>query len=564
MSLHTHRRLGVGLFMSLLLAGIVVAPALGQDSSAEPASSALPSEPVGTEEECVEPEASLEPVIDEALSMPEEFRMALFEGVWQGILDYYVDPETNGLDWEAIGDEYAPLVIATENAHEVYDILREMVGLLEDPFTNFYSPEDLGDPEVVDPSYGGIGALIDESVAGEGSDGLKIVYVFEGGSAKESGLGARDRIIGVNGEACARIADIRGPQGTEVTLTVVSPGEEPRELTLERRQIDPVILPEARRLAADPEIGYLRVIALSGQEAIDGIEDALTSFMDDDSVEGLVIDLRASNQGAPAVMLELLRPFVSGDVGEFHSRVGNEPIEIEASDLAEDYADLPIVVLVDEASEAEAEQFAAIMQDQGRATVVGTQTSGQTHGAQTVDLPDGSLLQIVSFGFQLPDGQTLEGQGVTPDVEVEGDWLDYPEAEDPFLLAALEVLDEARAAAPGRLAGTEVAGTLAEPELADPRGGFVSRARGFRRVEVAGHQVAVREWDEGRHLDVADARHEGRASGVEGAARRQGARIGRLPAHHRAGPEPVRRVRLGHGGEQRLRVGMAGPGHQLR
>ena len=99
---------------------------------------------------------------------------------------------------------------------------------------------------------------------------------------------------------------------------------------------------------------------------------------------------------------------------------------------------------MDEASEADAEQLAAILQDQGRATVVGAQTSGQTHGAQTVDFPDGSLLQVVTFGFQLPDGRTLEGQGVTPDVEVDADWLDYPEAEDPGILAALEVIEAAR------------------------------------------------------------------------------------------------------------------------
>jgi len=98
-------------------------------------------------------------------------------------------------------------------------------------------------------------------------------------------------------------------------------------------------------------------------------------------------------------------------------------------------------VLVDEATEADAEQLAAILQDQGRATVVGTQTSGQTHGAQSVDFADGSLLQIVTYGFQLPDGQTLEGQGVTPDVEVTADWLDFPEAEDPGILAALEVIE---------------------------------------------------------------------------------------------------------------------------
>jgi carboxyl-terminal processing protease len=467
MILHTRWRHGVGPLLLVMLATLGGTPTMAQDASPSAAGSPASS---AAADECVEPEASLEPVIDEALSMPEEFRMALFEGVWQGIRDYYVDPDTNGLDWEAIGDEYAPLVIATENAHEVYDILREMVGLLEDPFTSFYSPEDLGDPEVVDPSYGGIGALIDESVAEQDSEGLRIIYVFEGGSAKESGLDVRDRIVGVNGEACARIADIRGPQGTDVTLTVVSPGEPARDLTLERRQIDPVILPEARRLEADPAIGYLRVIALSGEEAIDGIDQALTSFTREEPIEGLIIDLRASNQGAPAVMLELLRPFVSGAVGEFHSRVGNEPIEVDPSALAEEYAGIPVVILVDEASEAEAEQFAAILQDQGRATIVGTQTSGQTHGAQTVDLPDGSLLQIVSFGFQLPGGETLEGQGVTPDVELDADWLDYPEAEDPFLQAALEVLAGAEAPVPPA-SGDDAPASLAPEGSEAPVGG---------------------------------------------------------------------------------------------
>ncbi len=432
------RSLLLSLVALLAVLAAMAAPVTAQEASPDAGSSPVPA----ALDECVEPEASPGPVSEDALSMPEEFRIALFDGVWEGIRDFYVDPETNDLDWEAIGDEYAPLVIRTDNAHEVYELLREMVELLDDPFTNFYAPEDLGDPATFDPTYGGIGALLDTSAAGEDSAGLRIIYVFEGGSAKDAGIGARDSIVAVEGDSCARIADIRGPEGTDVTLTVVSPGEELRDVTLERRRINPLITPEVRRLEADPSIGYLRVLALSGQEAIDAIEQALTELLRGDSIEGLILDLRASNQGAPAVVIETLRTFVEGDVGEFHSRVGNEPIEIEPNDLSQTYADIPLVVLVDEQTEADAEQLAAILQDQGRATVVGSQTSGQTHGATTVDFADGSLLQIVSFGFQLPDGQTLEGEGVTPDVLVEADWLDYPESEDPFLTAALEVLEE--------------------------------------------------------------------------------------------------------------------------
>jgi carboxyl-terminal processing protease len=426
------RSLALGLAAVVAIAVAYAVPVAAQEASPSP-------EPV-TISECVEPEATQAPISDEPLSISEDFRIALFNGVWEGIRDFYVDPETNGLDWEAIGDEYAPLVIQTDNAHEVYDILREMVDLLDDPFTSFYAPEDLGDREAFDPSYGGIGALLDTSAAGEDSDGLRILYTFEGGSARDSGITARDRIIGVDGDGCARIADIRGPEGTDVTLTVVSPGEAPRDITLDRRRIDPMILPDARRLEIDPGVGYLQILSLSGQEAIDGIEQALTSLQRGDPLEGLVIDVRASSQGAPAVVIETLRAFVAGQVGEFHSRVGNEAIEITPNALAGDYADVPVVVLVDEGTEADAEQLAAILQDQGRAIIVGQQTSGQTHGANNVELDDGSLLQIVSFGFQLPDGRTLEGTGVAPDVVVEDDWLDFTEAEDPALIAAVEVI----------------------------------------------------------------------------------------------------------------------------
>jgi C-terminal processing protease CtpA/Prc len=226
-----------------------------------------------------------------------------------------------------------------------------------------------------------------------------------------------------------------------VTLTVVSPGEEPREVAVERRRIDPLTLPESKRIGDAQQVGYLRVPGLAGQEVIDAVTTALSGFVDSEPpIESLILDLRSTNVGAPGVVVELLRHFVAGEVGAFHTRVGDEPIEIVPSDLAERYATIPVAVLVDGASEAEAEQLAAILQDQGRATIIGQQTVGETHTTNSADLPDGSVLQIVSVGFKLPDGSTLEGVGVTPDIVVEEDWLDFPEAEDPGILAAIEML----------------------------------------------------------------------------------------------------------------------------
>jgi carboxyl-terminal processing protease len=449
--------------VTVLLASAVLplAHAAAQDAEESPALASLSSSV------CEEPETTTTSVVQEPLSMPETVRIQLFDGVWEGIRDFYVDSDVKGLDWEAIGDEYAPLIIQTDNAYEVYELLAEMVGLLEDPFSNFYAPEDLGDPEAFDPTYGGIGALLDTSTAGADTDGLRIIYVFEDGSAKASGIRARDRIVAVNGDACARIVDIRGPEGTEVTLTVISPGEEAREIVVPRQRIDPRILPEAHRLESDADIGYLRLNSLSGQETIDAVEQALTLFVRDEPIRGLILDVRATDQGAPGVLIAILDTFVEGEVGAFHARVGDEAIEIEPDGLADDYADIALVVLVDQDSEAEAEQIAAILQDQGRATVIGQQTAGETHGANNVDFPDGSLLQLVSFGFKLPDGQTLEGTGVTPDIEVDADWLAFSEATDPGILAAVEVLRSAMAAvsSPAPTEAEEAPAASAEPAV---------------------------------------------------------------------------------------------------
>ena len=200
-------------------------------------------------------------------------------------------------------------------------------------------------------------------------------------------------------------------------------------------------MPESERLGADQEVGYLRIPGLSGQEVIDAVDEELTGFLDSDTpIDQLILDLRSTNVGAPGVIVELLRHFVSGEVGAFHTRLGDQPIEVEPSALFAEYSRIPMAVLVDDASEAEAEQLAAILQDQGRATIIGQQTAGETHTTNSADLPDGSILQIVSVGFKLPDGSTLEGVGVTPDIEVDEDWLDFPEAEDPGILAAVDYL----------------------------------------------------------------------------------------------------------------------------
>ena len=115
---------------------------------------------------CATVGASPSPGPSEAIVMPEEARIALFDQVWGDIDDGYLDDTFNGVDWAAVGDEYAPYFLQVENAYEVYDLVREMVGLLDDEdvvFTDSFRMEALTPPET---DYVGIGALVDATEIG--------------------------------------------------------------------------------------------------------------------------------------------------------------------------------------------------------------------------------------------------------------------------------------------------------------------------------------------------------------------------------------------------------------
>jgi carboxyl-terminal processing protease len=377
------------------------------------------------------------PVPDAPFAMPEVYRIALFDSVWQAVNEGYVDPEFNGADWAAIQEQYAPWFLALDNAWEVYSLLDEMVGLLNDPVTQFVSGPEL-EGASQDPSYAGIGTLVDQDGAGVEGEGVRVLYVFPGSAAEDVGIRERDLILSVDGNPCPSVATIRGPEGTSITLSVQSPAEDPRDIVVERRRIDPTIRPISARIGASGAIGYLRLMSLAGEDTIAAVNEALGSLLEDDPISGLVLDLRHTTIGAPGVVVSLLGQFLEGDLATLVGHSGETPLSVEAGDLKSRLDDVRVVVLLDDHTVGEAERLAAILQAHDRARVIGQQTPGDTHIVQSVDLVDGSVLQLAVAGLELPDGSRLEGSGVTPDQLIDGEWLDLPAASDPYLQAAVD------------------------------------------------------------------------------------------------------------------------------
>lgn len=375
----------------------------------------------------------------EPLLMPEDNRLQLFEAVWGAVDAAYLDATFNGKDWDAIGDQYAPLFLQVEDAWEIYDLTAEMVEQLDDPGVRFISPLIIENLPPQEQDYVGIGALVDTSVTEETGEGPHILYLFEGSGAIDAGIKPRDQIVSVDGDPCVSIRKIRGPEGTTVTLGVRSPGEEPRDVVVERRRIDPTVHPSSELLGADGSIGLLRLNSMEGQQTLDGVAEILTDFRTR-ALDGLIIDARSVSLGGLGVTAGILSHLLDGDAGTFYSRLETTPLELPDSELLRSFKDLPIVVLLDEDSAGEPERLAAILQSTGRAQVVGQPTEGETRVIQDIPYPDGSVLSLVTIGLELPDGTKLERQGITPDVPITDDWLAVPAAQDPYLLAALDLL----------------------------------------------------------------------------------------------------------------------------
>jgi C-terminal peptidase prc len=376
-----------------------------------------------------------------ATLLPEGEREAIFDDVWQTVKDNYLYADFHGADWEALRTEYKPRVLGATSSTEFYNLLSEMVDKLDDEHSRYVSPQDAKEEDDLqsgENSYVGVGILssYDENSA-------LILVVFPDSPAERAGLQRRDRITHVDGVPFDPDANaIRGPEGTDVRLTVKSPGESARVITLQRQAVQGKITASAKRLDAHPDIGYLVIPSLWADDMADQVEEKLEELLSGPELRGLIIDLRANEGGWRNVLTGILGQFVSGRVGSFYTQERQYPLSIDRGGLNARLRDLPVVVLVDDNTQSYAEVLSGALQASGRAKVVGVQSAGNTETVYPYDFDDGSRLWVAQEGFRLPDGTNLEGRGVVPDFVLDAMWTDYAESNDPHIVKAIELIEQ--------------------------------------------------------------------------------------------------------------------------
>ena len=297
--------------------------------------------------------------------------------------------------------------------------------------------------EQMNNSYVGIGITI---TALEDGSGLEVMIVNEGGPAEEAGIQVGDIIVAVEGQSCAgktttEVRDVvRGEAETQVQLTILRQGEE-ITLNVTRREVRVAV---ATATMLENNVGLVTIANFDSrcaEETLAAIQQLL-----DQGAEKLIFDVR-NNPGGYADELIKVLDYLLPEGRLFHMEYYTGKEEITDSDRK--YLDIPMAVLVNADSYSAAEFFAVALQEYDAAVVLGEKTSGKGYFQTTIHLLDGSAVGLSVGKYYTPSGVSLEGVGITPDIEVPVDEETYlniyygalEPSEDPQIQAAIEALN---------------------------------------------------------------------------------------------------------------------------
>ena len=299
--------------------------------------------------------------------------------------------------------------------------------------------------------YVGVGIVI-RAVEGD----VVVQEVFEGGPALVAGVEVGDVFLTIDGESTEGfetqdvVQRLRGRRGESVDVVVrraQDEGEAEVSLTIVRDVIHVDAIAESM-----PVPGYGLVEMRQFQEGVgDGVREAIDRLQaaHGEELEGVILDLRGNPGGLLSEAVDVSDAFLSsGDIVTTGGRSAPEN-RFSASRGNTRFAG-PLVVLMDDGSASASEIVAGALQDNGRASVVGTQSYGKGSVQSIIELADGGGLKLTISLYYTPSGRSIQGEGIFPDVEVEPGTAD-PDAptfapidlsgvEDAQVRAALELL----------------------------------------------------------------------------------------------------------------------------
>jgi carboxyl-terminal processing protease len=338
--------------------------------------------------------------------------------------------------WDLLEKEYVDQPISEKDLF--YGAIGGLVSALNDPHSVFLNPEMTTEfNQEMEGKFEGIGAEI-----GIRENRVTVISPLPNTPAKTAGLQPQDKILAIDevdttemslDEAVNRI---RGEKGTDVILTILRKNEsELREITVTRGLI---IVPSVTWEMKENGIAYIE-IAHFNTDAVDGFKKVAREILLKNP-RGIILDLRNNPGGFFNAATAIADYWLSEGVIVKEIFSDKTEREYDATEVTP-FADMATVVLVNGGSASASEIVAGALQDRQKATIVGEQTFGKGSVQGLNYLEDGSSIKLTTAKWLTPNGNQIDGVGITPDVEIEMISEDYENYLDPQLDKAIEILN---------------------------------------------------------------------------------------------------------------------------
>ena len=324
---------------------------------------------------------------------------------------------------DAVRDDYVDQK-AVNPKKQTYAAIEGMLDSLGDQgHTRFLTPKEVeSNRESLSGTYVGVGIRLEDR------DREVVVASPIGGSpAAEAGVRPGDVVVAVDGKSVREqdtsevVEKIKGPEGTEVELTVRRGGKE-RDFTLERTRIKTPAVSWMRLPGSD--VALVQVTSFSDDSA--GELEKSVEEARDSGARRFVLDLRNNPGGRLDQAVEMAGAFLKpGKVVYVREEADGKREKIRVEDGA-DPTRAPLTVLVNGGTASSAEILAGALRDNDRAEVVGTTTYGTGTVLSEFTLSDGSALLLGVAEWLTPDGDFIRETGIAPEVKVEMEEGDEP------------------------------------------------------------------------------------------------------------------------------------------
>lgn len=320
---------------------------------------------------------------------------------------------------------------------DVYESMYSgLVQGLGDKYSMYYSIEAYEElAQQTAGQYVGIGATITYS---EDGNYPMILAPIEDGPADKIGLLPMDIIVEVDGVSTYQqdldtaVSKIKGKAGTEVVLTIYREGESDYlEFTIVRASVE---IKSVSAEVLEDNIGYVAVSSFDSNTD-EQFDKAITELINK-GVDGIVIDLRNNPGGLLDTSCNMLDRILPAEKLLVYM-LDKDDNKSGKYSRDKDTVDIPISVIINEASASASEVFAGCLKDYDKAVIVGEQSFGKGIVQTLYSLPDGTRIKLTTHAYFSPEGNNIHGTGITPDVVVSDD---IETEEDEQLKAAIEAL----------------------------------------------------------------------------------------------------------------------------